>query len=274
MVPSGFHRGGTGEPMMLLHGFTDTWRAWTPVLAALEARHDVFALTLPGHHGGHLVEPGMAFELATMLDLIEAEMDGLGFDRAHLVGSSLGGWLCLELAVRGRALSVVAVCPAGGWEPGSRHERAILRYFRRNARLLQVGRRWLPIIARRPRLRALAMRELVADPSRVSAADAMAMMEGAAECAIADDAVTAARNQSLFGDLGDIDCPVRILYGTRDVLVRWPSHFEKMRRILPQAEYLALRGLGHLPMWDDPATVARMILDVTDRGLTPAAART
>src|SRR5216683_2461332 len=137
--PSGSHRGGAGEPMVLLHGFTDTWRAWTPVLAALEAHHDVFAPTLPGHHGGQLVDHGMGFAIATLVDLIETQMDGLGFDRAHLVGSSLGGWLCLELAVRGRALSVVGVCPAGGWEPGSRQERAVVRYFRRNALLLHAG---------------------------------------------------------------------------------------------------------------------------------------
>src|SRR5437879_2777959 len=127
--------------MVLLHGFTDTWRTWTPVLAALEAHHDVFAPTLPGHHGGQTVEPGVEFMLSTMVDLVEAQMDGLGFERAHLVGSSLGGWLCLELALRGRALSVVGVCPAGGWEPGSRHEHSVLRYFRRNALLLGAGRR-------------------------------------------------------------------------------------------------------------------------------------
>ena len=45
------HRGGTGEPLVLVHGFTDTWRTWELVLPALEARHDVLAVTLPGHAG-------------------------------------------------------------------------------------------------------------------------------------------------------------------------------------------------------------------------------
>lgn len=259
--------------MLLLHGFTDTWRAWTPVLAELEAHHDVYAPTLPGHHGGHLVEEGVAFVLAGMVDLVERQMDNVGFERAHLVGSSLGGWLCLELALRGRAVSVVGVCPAGGWEPGSVHERAVFRYFRRNAVLLRAGQRWLELVARRPRLRALALRELVADPSRVSATDALAMMEGAAECLIVDDALAAARSQSLFGDLGNIDCPVRIMYGTRDLLLRWPAHFIKMRRVLPQADYVALEGLGHLPMWDDPTQVARLILEVTARDETATGVR-
>ena len=46
------HRGGAGEPLVLVHGFTDTWRTWELVLPALEARHDVLAVTLPGHAGG------------------------------------------------------------------------------------------------------------------------------------------------------------------------------------------------------------------------------
>jgi pimeloyl-ACP methyl ester carboxylesterase len=36
-----------------------------------------------------------------------------------------------------------------------------------------------------------------------------------------------------------------------------------MRRILPDVDYVALPGMGHLPMWDDPDLVARRILEVT-----------
>jgi pimeloyl-ACP methyl ester carboxylesterase len=48
-----------------------------------------------------------------------------------------------------------------------------------------------------------------------------------------------------------------------EAFVRWPGHYAKMRRLLPDAEYVALEGLGHLPMWDDPEQVARTILEVT-----------
>lgn len=270
-----FHRGGTGEPMVLLHGFTDTWHAWTPLLPALEAHHDVFAPTLPGHHGGEPFPEGGRMTLATTLDMIERQLDAEGIERAHVVGSSLGGWLALELAARGRALSVVGVCPAGGWEPHSREERAILRYFRLNDRLLRAGRPLLKTVARRPRLRRLALRELIADPSRVSATAAWAMIEGAAECAIVQDALALSETGEMFGELGQIDCPVRIAYGTRDRIVRWPACYVRMQRILPQAEYVALEGLGHLPMWDDPELVARVILEVTaPDGVVPAATPT
>ena len=45
------HRGGSGSPMVCLHGFTDSWRTWELVLPALEREHDVLAVTLAGHAG-------------------------------------------------------------------------------------------------------------------------------------------------------------------------------------------------------------------------------
>jgi pimeloyl-ACP methyl ester carboxylesterase len=60
------------------------------------------------------------------------------------------------------------------------------------------------------------------------------------------------------------------MYGSRDRILRWPAHFTKMHRILPQADYVALEGLGHLPMWDDPARIGRVILEITARDPAPA----
>jgi pimeloyl-ACP methyl ester carboxylesterase len=46
------HRGGSGPPVVCLHGFGDTWQAWELVHPMLEQRHDVLALTLAAHRGG------------------------------------------------------------------------------------------------------------------------------------------------------------------------------------------------------------------------------
>jgi prohead serine protease len=46
------YRAGEGEPLLLLHGFTGTWRHWRPVLADLVPRFEVIAPTLAGHDGG------------------------------------------------------------------------------------------------------------------------------------------------------------------------------------------------------------------------------
>ena len=267
-----FFAGGTGEPMVLLHGFTDTWRTWARVLPALEAHHAVFAPTLPGHAGGPPLEPG-SMTIPAMVDIIERQLDGRGIERAHLVGSSLGGWLSLELAVRGRALSVVGVCPAGGWEDGSRELRSMLRYFRRNDIMLRHARPLLRTVAARPRARRLALRDVIPDPSGVTATEALQLFEGAAECAIVEEALRLTATNQMFGELGQIDVPVRIAYGTRDRIVRWPNCYVRMRRMVPTAEYVALEGLGHLPMWEDPELVTRVILEVSDPGTSTPPSR-
>ncbi len=56
-------------------------------------------------------------------------MDEAGVETAHIVGNSLGGYVSLQLASRGRARSVAALAPAGGWAPGDESYRDTLGYF-------------------------------------------------------------------------------------------------------------------------------------------------
>src|SRR3954447_17734893 len=71
------HRGGAGEPMVCLHGFTDTWRTWELVLPALERRHDVLAPTLIGHAGGLPLDGEPSIERAA--EAVERAMHEAGF---------------------------------------------------------------------------------------------------------------------------------------------------------------------------------------------------
>ena len=108
--------GGAGAPLVLLHGFTDTWRTWELVAAGARGRHDVLALTLAGHAGGPPLPDPVTSE--AIADAVERAMDDAGFATAHVAGNSLGGYVALQLAARGRADSVVALAPAGGWAEG------------------------------------------------------------------------------------------------------------------------------------------------------------
>jgi pimeloyl-ACP methyl ester carboxylesterase len=107
------HRGGSGSPLVCLHGFMDTWRAWELVLPELERHHDVLALTFPGHAGGPPLEGPISDAL--LPDAIERAMDDAGFGTAHIVGNSLGGFVALQLAARGRSSrSSRSLRPAAG----------------------------------------------------------------------------------------------------------------------------------------------------------------
>ena len=112
----GLYRAGDGEPLVLVHGFTATWRCWHPVLADLVARFEVIAPTLHGHDGGPPPPDGAAHSIGEAGDHFEALLDELGVETAHFAGNSMGGALSLEMAKRGRARSVVAISPGGGWE--------------------------------------------------------------------------------------------------------------------------------------------------------------
>src|SRR3984957_20115321 len=76
LTPS--HRGGTGTPVLLLHGIGAIWRVWSPVLPHLEPHHDVIALTLPGHGGGPPLDPQTAPSIQALIDAVEDELHRLG----------------------------------------------------------------------------------------------------------------------------------------------------------------------------------------------------
>lgn len=259
------HRGGSGPPLVLLHGFTDMWNSWTPLLPLLEPHHEVIVPALPGHVGGFQFPAADAFSLETFSEALLRDLDAAGIDKAHFVGNSLGGWAALQLAARGRALSVVGLSPAGGWEHGSRKGKRVLRYFARNYRMLRIGGPRAHWIASHPRLKALALRDISARPERIPAEAAEQLIRGAWECPIYKKALEYSRDEGL-GDLPapiPEDVPVRIAWGTRDRILPWPGYSERFHKLVPHAEWVELDGLGHCPMWDDPELTANTILEFT-----------
>jgi pimeloyl-ACP methyl ester carboxylesterase len=251
--------------MVCIHGMLDTWRTWQAVLPGLEARHEVLAITLPGHWGGPRIPDGAELTMRLFSDAVEAELDRAGFEAAHLVGSSLGGWLALELATRGRALSVVALSPAGGWYRGTAAERRVERFFRRS---YTRGRRAAPyagILARLPMAREVSLRHVVSRPSNVSRAVLADMIRGIAACSVVMPAMQILGSEGFEDQLAPIDCPVRIAWGTQDRIVPLKSASARFRTLVPGAEFVELPGLGHIPMTDDPDLVVATILELSER---------
>jgi pimeloyl-ACP methyl ester carboxylesterase len=161
-ISSSLYRAGNGEPVVLLHGFTGHWRHWKPVLADLVARYEVIAPTLAGHNGGPAYPDGMSLEkVADAGDSLERHLDELGVGTAHFVGNSMGGALAIELAKRGRARSVIAFSPGGGWELSGPEPERIARFFARQMRMVRASRKQIPRFMRRPGTRKLALRDIM-----------------------------------------------------------------------------------------------------------------
>src|SRR6059058_4957958 len=80
------YRAGEGEPLVLVHGFTATWRCWRPVIADLVPRFEVIAPTLHGHDGGPPLPDGPAHSIGDAADHLEALLNELGLGSAHFAG--------------------------------------------------------------------------------------------------------------------------------------------------------------------------------------------
>jgi len=253
-----FHRGGSGPPLVLIHGFTDTWRSWELVLPTLERSHDVLAPTLPGHAGGPpLPDP---IDESVMADAVERAMDEAGFETAHIAGNSLGGYVTLQLAARGRASSAVALAPAGGW---AENDASYSEMLDLQSSLLELTKAAAPHAAAllstmEGRRRAT---ELIATNFEHIPVELLThQLMGVASCHDGRRMIEYGRTQAWDLDTAAIDCPVRIVWGTDDRLLPWPSAAERYRRTLPQADWVELEGIGHCPQLDVPVETAQLIL--------------
>ncbi|HEY0574020.1 MAG TPA: alpha/beta fold hydrolase [Pseudonocardia sp.] len=256
------HRGGSGTPILLLHGISVTWRTWKPILPLLEPHHDVIAPTLLGHSGAAPLADGMAPSLEALVDGVLAELDTLGLDRVHVVGNSLGGWIALELARRGRARSVVAFSPAGAWHSTARM--AVLGTGMRVGMDLMDGLGdQLERLARSPRGRRLLLSNLVAHPERYDPDELVADIRAIRHAPVVRPLLRVIADRPLQ-PLPDPGCPVRVVWGRKDRVIPFRHYGEPLLERLPTAELITLDDVGHVPMSDDPDTVARLILEVTD----------
>jgi pimeloyl-ACP methyl ester carboxylesterase len=256
------HRGGAGPPLVCIHGFTDTWRTWELVLPALERHHDVLAPTLAGHAGGPPLDAGGGEE--GLVDELERAMDAAGFERAHVVGNSLGGYLALRLAARGRARSVVALAPAGGWAEGDESFRETLEYFRTiRAQLTQAAPHVDQLVSTREG-RRLATQSVAVNFEHIPSELIAHQLLGVVGCTGLDALVDYALRAGWQLDAERIECPVRVVWGTEDRVLQWPSTAERFRREwLVQADWAELEGVGHCPQLDVPLEAAQLILGFT-----------
>jgi pimeloyl-ACP methyl ester carboxylesterase len=263
--PTPSHRAGDGEPLVLLHGINLSWRVWRPLFDPLAERHDVFAPTLPGHRGGPPLDPDRPASIEALCDGVERSLDAAGLERAHIAGNSLGGWIAIELARRGRALSVVAFSPVGGWT-SDRDLRRVIALLS-GARMLLSQRKSLRLerLMRRPRFRRLAFRQGMVRGDLIPAEEVAELVDDMMDCDAYDSFVRWIRRaQPVQGFDGGLPCPVRIAWAEHDRTIPFDRFGRPLLDALGEAEFVTVAGVGHMPMYDDSALVAETILEVTN----------
>jgi pimeloyl-ACP methyl ester carboxylesterase len=257
-------RRGDGEPLVLLHGIGDSARLWNPVLPLLAVERECWALDLPGFgHSAALpagVEPTPAALARAVIEFMSAE----GHGTFHVSGNSLGGAVALELGRTGAARSVTALSPVGFAEGRERllletslratHRAAVLAFP-------SVGRVPLPALVRR-----FALAQMVFRGQRVPPDELADLIK---DLALSPGWDTTLPAMLAYRFSGELDCPVTIAWGERDRLLLFHPQSARARERLPGARHITLVGCGHLPTWDDPDQVARVLLDAS---VVPAAA--
>ena len=233
-------RGGSGEPVLYLHG-AGTTNVWLPFHARLAERCDVLAPDLLGFGGSDRPDwldnvQDFAVHYLDLLDVLDLE-------RVHLVGLSLGGWIAAELAVWAspRLKSLTLVDAAGLYLPDHEVPDLFVLDFAETVRLLIDD----PALAER----------LIAVPETPELA--AQRLKGQ---------VTLARVgwnpylycPKLMQRLHRVQTPTQILWGERDRLFPL-AMAEPWRDRIGGATLTVIPGCGHMPPLEQPEVCARAI---------------
>jgi pimeloyl-ACP methyl ester carboxylesterase len=255
-----FERGGSGEPLVLIHGTGSSRAVWKPVRSRLERERDVIAVDLPGHGESPLAPWHIAPAPPGYARILVGFLDDLDIEQAHLAGNSVGGWTALELAKLGRARSVVAIGPAGLWEVSPRSSYWSLRLDRFGARRLDAA------LTRALRTRAgriALMGQVVGRPQQLPPDDAIEMIRTMGRTRGFREHLELTTRLRFEGG-HEIRVPVTVAFGTRERLL--PRKGRLRGELPPHTRWIDLEGCGHVPMWDDPELVARTILEAASVG--------
>ena len=235
-----------------LHTLGTDHRMWDPVIERLARERDVIAVDMPGFGGSPPLDGGGPVRPAAWPPRWSGFLrDELGVEHPHVAGNSLGGWVALELGAaavpRGRhGDRARRACGAAGWRPEAR--RGARRPPRRAARAA--------VLMAATSLRRLRDggddRPSRADPGRRRVGGSCAPTRARPGFEASSNAMRARRASATSAE---ITVPVTLGWPELDRLVR------AARRTCRRGPRDPAAGCGHLPTYDDPGAVARLLLE-------------
>jgi len=264
VLPSGLRyvwlEGGSGEPLLLLHGFAADKDNFTRVARHLTPH---FRVIVPDHIGfGESSRPaGADYRADAQVARLRELMRHLGVARVHLGGSSMGGQIAMAYAARHRdeVASLWLIDAAGIWS-APRSELARL--------VLEQGRN--PLIARNEREFAEMIDFVMSDPPWLPrpVIDVMAQ-DRIRNASLSQDIFRQIATDSVEERVRGLRTPALIVWGEEDRAI----HVETasiLRRLLPASDVIVMPGVGHLPMLERPRRSAEDYLAFRQRIARPS----
>ena len=226
---------GDATPVVLLHGMSCTSLMWRPNVEALAATRQVIAIdSIVDCGGGTQTSP--APDLSAVVDSVTQTLDGLGVERAHLVGLSYGAWTAAGLArlAPGRVASTSLLEPAATIQ--SLRPAYLLGFATSLVR--PTPRRWKHLFARRP------------------ADDLVALLDASRRF------WPAAPLPSVFGDddLAALPGPIHVILGERSTATDAGYTRKRLGQLLPGAGLTVIPDAGHMVSIDAPDPVNDALL--------------
>ena len=255
--------GETGHNLILIHGLGGAVEVWRRVLPELARHHRVVAFDMPGCGRSQAPSSYPADTLGFFAATVLGVMDALGMATARLVGSSLGGTVAIETALRSpaRVDSLVLVGSAGFTYRVAWPLRAMS--------IPGLGE----LLTRPQRARtALALRSCVADPTTVTEGDVdqaydLACLPGAQSAflnllRVYCNALGLQRStlRRLASAVPTIAAPVLVVWGDRDAIIPIQSAGRAIE-LLPESALVVFAGCGHLTFVEEPVRFARLVED-------------
>jgi pimeloyl-ACP methyl ester carboxylesterase len=233
--------------MVLLPGFGANSTMWFPNIADLSSQYRVYAVDTIGQPGKSI--PTRQMTAQNSQEWMRDVFDGLGIERAHLVGVSLGGWLSFNFALHApeRVRRVVLLDPAASFERVSAaffwhslvpimiypSRAGLIRYFRWMTQDYQVDRNWAELML----LGILNMRPQ--PPVRAT---------------VFSDA-----------ELRRVEAPTLLLVGGRSVIYNPERAYRRAIRLVPDLEAEIIPEASHALTLEKPETVNARILQFCQR---------
>ena len=242
--------GGDGPVLLWIHGLSANWQSWLLNIPQFMGSYRCVALDLPGF--GLSDMPAQDISITGYAATVDAVCDVLGIDVVSVIGNSMGGFVGAELALAfpTRVERLVLVSAAGVSQENVRREPVLAV-----GRLLAAGAAhtaaYRDTLARRPRLRRLALAGVVRDPERLSVALTHELFQGTGKPGFLP-ALEALLSYSFRDRLAGIEIPVLIVWGEFDMLVPVGDATEYATLIGANARRVVFNDTGHVPMIERP----------------------
>lgn len=251
---------GSGLPVVYVHGLLSTSASWKRALAPASGGRPAVAVDLPGFGLSDRPWP-YDYTVGGQAEALLRYLDARGFDRAVLVGNSLGGAVCLLVAAA-RPSRVAALVLVGSASPVS-----TIPWNFRLLRVPVVGEIEMELLIR-PVMEQALRRRLFARAERVTEEEIDDDWRSVRVPGTRRAALAAVRSSSRgYEDyLGRLRVPTLVLWGKEDRILP-PENGLRLATEIAGARLVILPDTGHIPQEETPGEFSRAVAQFLDQTL-------